>query len=302
MKKLVIGVQLNESTSREPNPHVPFTPLELARDLAACERAGASLSHFHARTEAGGVDHSTRLYGECIAAIREHSDVLLVPSLANAPGYTLEERVANIVDNAADPRTRADFFVVEMGCAAMDQWDPAVHRYLTEDRMFLNGTATQRALLAYARRLQMPAWMVSFNVSWTRAIAAHLAAGEVGGRPVVQFVLGGPDFPAAHPDTRAGLRAHLEFLPSGHDVEWFVSAYRGDVLALAGEVIRDGGHLAIGVGDHHYADLGLPTNAELVAKVAELSRELGREVATPAEARQILGLPAPAAVTEPSVS
>lgn len=290
MSKLVIGVHPNENTMRTPNKNVPWTPEEIATDVAECHAAGASVIHFHGRTAEGAPDHSPSTYGEIMRRIRQRCDVLLAPSLANAPGYSLTQRLANVVDNAADPAARADFLVVEMGCAAMDLWDPVTGRYATDDRVFLNNTGTVQTLLGTARELGMRPWLVTFNISWTRAIAAHLAADPLTGPAVVAIILGGPEFVAAHPATVAGLRAQLDFLPTGSDIEWFVSAYRGDVLDVAEEAIRRGGHVAIGVGDHPHPDLDHPTNAELVRRVADLAAKLGREVATPAEARQILGV------------
>lgn len=291
MKKLVIGVHPNENTMRDPNPHVPWTPEEIGTDVAACWEAGASVVHFHGRTPEGGADHSPETYGEIMRAIRARCDVLLAPSLANAPGYTLVQRLANVSENAADPRTRADFLVVEMGVANMDLWDPGARQFHTSDRVFLNDTGTQQALLDHARELGMAPWMVSFNVSWTRAISAHWQAGAIERPAVVHFVLGGPEFPAAHPATNEGLNAHLTFLPAELDCAWFVSAYRGNVLAVAEEALRRGGHLSIGVGDHHHDQLDFPTNAELVRHVVDLAERLGRDIASPAEAREILGVP-----------
>ena len=61
-------------------------------------------------------------------------------------------------------------------------------------------------------------------------------------------------------------------------------------VPLAATAIREGGHVAIGIGDYAYPELGYPTNAEIVAEVARMARACGREVATPDEARAILGL------------
>jgi 3-keto-5-aminohexanoate cleavage enzyme len=291
-KKLVIGVHPNENTMRTPNPNVPFTPEEIADDVAACQAEGASVVHFHGRSATGGPDHSPATYGEIMRRIHARCDILLAPSLANVPGYTLRERVANVADNAADPATKADFLVMEMGCAIMDMWDEKAGGFLTEDRVFVNDTATHRALFDYARTLAMVPWMATFNVSWTRTIAAHLADGAVAGPAIIGIILGGPQFIAAHPASVAGLRAQLDFLPEGRDVEWLVSAYGGDVLAVAAEAITRGGHVSIGVGDYAHPDLGFPSNAELVRLVAELAGELGREVASTDEARQLFGVPA----------
>jgi uncharacterized protein (DUF849 family) len=51
-----------------------------------------------------------------------------------------------------------------------------------------------------------------------------------------------------------------------------------------------GGHVSIGLGDYPYPELELPTNARLVSRVAQMAREMGREIATPQEARKMLGL------------
>ena len=51
-----------------------------------------------------------------------------------------------------------------------------------------------------------------------------------------------------------------------------------------------GGHVSIGLGDYHYRELEFPTNARLVARIAQLARDMGREIATPADARKMLGL------------
>ncbi|WP_435122542.1 3-keto-5-aminohexanoate cleavage protein [Amycolatopsis thermoflava] len=291
MTPLVIGVNPNENMMREDNPHVPWTPGEIARDVAACASAGATVVHYHARTGDGAPDHSAGRYAETNRLIRQRCDILLAPSLANGPGFPLERRLAPVT--AADPLARPDFLTMDMGCAIMDLWDPAHVRFRTEDKVFVNDTATHRALFACARRYGLTPWLASFTVGWTRTIAAHLAAGEVPGPAVLQFVLGGPEFLPAHPATLAGLRAHLEFLPRHDDLAWIVSAHRADVLELAEEIVRLGGHIAVGVGDHPHTARGCPTNAELVEHVAAVARKAGRAIATPDEARRILGVRTP---------
>jgi uncharacterized protein (DUF849 family) len=64
----------------------------------------------------------------------------------------------------------------------------------------------------------------------------------------------------------------------------------GNTLPVAAGAIERGGHAGIGVGDYHYPELGLPTNGQLVAQLAALARAMGREVASVAEAREMLGL------------
>jgi 3-keto-5-aminohexanoate cleavage enzyme len=287
-KKLIIGVHPNENTMREPNPNVPWTPDEIARDAADCVAAGASVMHFHGRTSTGEPDHSPGTYGEIMRAVRERTDILFAPSLANAPGNTVHQRLSNVVDTAGDPKTRADFLVLDMGCANMDLFDPATKSFASAGKVFVNDTVTHQHVLARARELGLKPYLSSFTVGWTRTIFAHLDAGAIDEPVVIAFILGGPEFLAAHPATVEGLRAQLAFLPEGRRVEWIVSAYRGNVLRVAEAAIELGGHVSIGTGDYHYEELGHPTNAELVARVADLARAHGREVATADEARDLL--------------
>lgn len=289
-KKLIIGVHPNENTMREPNPNVPWTPEEIARDASACAEAGASLMHFHGRTPAGEPDHSPEIYGRIMRAVRERTDILFAPSLANAPGNTVPQRLSTVVETAGDPLTRTDFLVLDMGCANMDLFDPVSKSFATAGKVFVNDTVTHQQVLARARELGLKPYLASFTVGWTRTILAHLDAGAIDEPVVIAFILGGPEFVAAHPATVEGLRAQLAFLPEDRRIEWIVSAYRGSVLEVAEAAIELGGHVSIGVGDYHYGELGHPTNAELVARVAELARAHGREIATPDEARDLLGV------------
>ena len=63
-----------------------------------------------------------------------------------------------------------------------------------------------------------------------------------------------------------------------------------EIPMCPGMLRERGGDVAIGLHDYPYPELGLPTNAELIARVADLARSMGREVATAAEAREILAL------------
>jgi 3-keto-5-aminohexanoate cleavage enzyme len=65
-------------------------------------------------------------------------------------------------------------------------------------------------------------------------------------------------------------------------------SYGGNLFGLAAAIISQGGHISIGLGDHPYNELGMPTNADLIRRIVSIAHECGREVATPAEAWQLL--------------
>ena len=96
---------------------------------------------------------------------------------------------------------------------------------------------------------------------------------------------------AGHPGTPRGLEALIDFLPDSVDCLWAAACYGANAMPLVELAIERGGHVAIGLGDYAYPEIGdgAPTNAEVIAEVVSMARRKGREIATPAEARARLG-------------
>jgi len=86
------------------------------------------------------------------------------------------------------------------------------------------------------------------------------------------------------------MEAFLDFLPHHLRYEWGVVCYGGSLLPLVGAALERGGHIAIGLGDYHYREMETPTNAQLISRVVRMARDMGRQIATPEETRQALGL------------
>ncbi len=281
MKELIICAQLNEGMTRDPNPNVPFTPAEVAEQAAAARAAGAALTHVHARTADGGMDDSVAGYRGVLTAIHARTDILVAPPLLNVPGATDDERLAVVLDPDHGP----DFVVVETGSTNFDLVNEETGDYASHTRLFHTSTASQMRFLESAADRGLPVLATSFNGSWSRAIEVHIRAGRLAMPLLVLLVHGGVGFPAAHPATPEGFRAHRMLLPKNPGVEWMVSAHRGDVLHIAEDAIREGGHVAIGVGDFAHSARGFPSTADLVGEVADIGRRYGRQPATPEQVR-----------------
>jgi 3-keto-5-aminohexanoate cleavage enzyme len=290
MNKLIIEVRVNENAMRFHNRHVPWLAREIAADAARCAAAGASLIHYHARTEEGAADHSGETYNDIAAEIRARCDLLLVPSLANRPGATDADRIANLLAGVGRKETKPDFLAVEPGSTNMTAFDPVARTLVNTGSVYVNTFDSVDFMLAQAHEYGFQPYLTSFNVSWSRAVTALFDTKRVASPALLLLVHGGPSFIAAHPATLEGLDAHLRFLPRGHDVEWSVCCHGANALALAAVAIERGGHVALGLGDHPYNELGEPTNAELVETVVTLARNVGREVARPDEVRQMLDM------------
>jgi len=291
MDKLIIEARINEYAMRGVNAKVPWTPAEIAEDAAVCRAAGAAIVHFHAREENGAPSHDADIYGECIAQIRAASDILVHPTLGfvtlDAPP---EERIAHVVSLAKDSARRPDFAPMDMGSTNVDRYDAANGRFRTTDLIYKNSTATLRHFAQEIAGAGLKPYLVSWNIGFTRQALAFLELGWVARPAFLLFVLTDGEVLAGHPGTPEGLDAHLHQWPNDPGLHWSVCNIGGEMLTLVDKIITAGGHIAIGLGDHPYDEVGCPSNAELIAKVAARAQALGRDVATPDETREMTAM------------
>lgn len=291
MKKLIIEARVNEYAPRTRNPNVPWSTDEIARDAAACRDAGASVVHFHARKADGTPEHAYESYRDTLAAIRARSDILIHPTLGyvtlNAPAEERLRHVRRMVEEGTPP----EIAPMDMGSTNVSVLDES-GRYLPEmeERVYQNSTATLHYFADRLREWRLKPYLQIWNLSFMREMERFFAVGWLDAPVFVEFVCTDNHCIGGHPGTPKGLQAFIDFLPQQVPVEWTVCNYGGNLLPLVSQAIAQGGHVSIGLGDYHYDQLGAPTNAQLVERVARIAREYGREVATPAEARQILGI------------
>ena len=288
MKKLIIEVRINEYMMRGGNRHVPWTPREIADAAIECREAGASIVHFHARNADGSPAFDYESYAGIIQRIRQHSDIMVNPTLgAFDRQETAEGRLAHVLRLARDGLT-PDFAPMDMGSTNADRIDPATGWFKTENRVYTNSIATLKYFANAMRGAGVKPQLVNWNLPMLRTAGAFLDAGLVDTPAYIYLGMSAASL-AHHPLTKEGLAAFLPFLPQVPH-EWTVASTGGSLLPFVEQIATAGGHISPGLGDHPYRELGEPTNAELVHHIAKTAREFGREAATPAEARAMLGL------------
>ena len=291
--KLIIEVRANEYTMRGDNPHVPWTQNEIVDDAIACREAGASSFHFHPRTESGQPDLSYEANRAIVDKIRSSSDILLHPTLgAFAQDADPQVRIGNIVRLARDGLA-PDFAPMDTGSSNADLLTSGEDGFATDSAVYDNPTGTLRVFADTLRQLGVKPYLHLWNLVYLRIAVTFHRLSWLDGPLWAGFCLSGDDAPIHHPATKAGLEAYLANVPDGIPIVWSVNAFHANLLALAPSIIERGGHIAVGIGDHHYAESGTPTNAELVRRVVEIAQAMGREAATPAEAKGILGMDRP---------
>jgi len=289
MKKLILEARVNEYAMRDKNPHVPWTPDEIAESAARCREAGASIVHFHARAPDGSPAHTVEIYAETIRKIRAKCDALIHPTL----GWFSNDgdpaaRIDCVTTLAKDPATKPDFAPIDTGSTNLDLYQNG--RFTSAERVYLNRTDT---LIDYARAFKasgIKPILVTWSIGFTRRALALMEMGLIEEPAYMLLNMTDGPYLTGHPGTEAGLEAHLRFLPPERRIEWSSNVVGGDLLKLGRMSAERGGHFAPGIGDYAYSELGSPPNEAIIARAAEIVRSAGRELATPDDVREMLDM------------
>jgi uncharacterized protein (DUF849 family) len=288
MDKLIIDARLNEYTFRDPNPNIPYSPEEIAQDAAACREAGASIVHYHAREPVSGIPSSDpTLYANAARLIREACDALIMPTLGANTVTDLDERISHIEFMAENDETRADLAPLDLASISLAMWREGMTEVGGDELVYYNSIGVLKALAARARAVGATPMAAIWNVGSLRILEALSRTGVLPHTIFAELFTTEGGLIAGHPGTRRGLQALIDFVPDSVDCVWAAACYGANALDLAASAIEQGGHVAIGLGDYPYPEVGngTPTNAEVIAAVAEIARRQGREIATPDEAR-----------------
>ncbi len=292
MQKMIIEARINEYAMRDENPHVPWTPVEIADAAARCRDAGASILHYHARANDGSPLQTFELNAEIIRRVREKSDILILPTLGF---FSNDEdpasRIGCMLELAKDPQTKPDLAPIDTGSVNLETFDPATGAFAHADRVYENRTDS---LVHYARSLRQAGIkpkLVCWSIGFVRRAAALMAAGHVDEPGYFLLNMTDGRYITGHPGTPRGLQALVDFLPDDRACVWTANIVGGSLVDLAPFVAQSGGNIAPGIGDHAYGELGAPPNEEIIRRVVEIAGAHGREIATPDDVRRRLKLP-----------
>jgi uncharacterized protein (DUF849 family) len=283
MNKLIINVRLNEWEMRGPNTNIPYSPSEIATDAALCREAGASIVHVHARQADGGKSHDPAVYVEITEKIRASSDVLIHTTLGNV--YNEGDAGARTAHVDA---ARPDIATVDIGSTNMDVYNPAGKKWKTTDKCYVNSIADCLFFANRMKKIGVKPSLGIWTIAFMRTADAFIDMGVLEAPALAKIALCGGGRIAGHEATPAGLSAYFHAIPPDGRIQWAVCTKHANVFPCAAVAIANGGHVAPGLGDYHYPELGYPTNAELVRHIVRMAQAMGREVATPEDAKQIL--------------
>ncbi|MCM8748362.1 3-keto-5-aminohexanoate cleavage protein [Thermomicrobiaceae bacterium CFH 74404] len=272
MDKLIISVATTGSwTTRQQTPYVPITEEEIAEQAVQCWREGAAIVHIHVRDDEGRPTCDPARYARVRELIRARGcDLIINMSTGGGAGQVPdEERIAPV-------RLRPEIASFDAGSLNFGE------RVFVNSPQFLEALAQE--MQAYGVKPEIECFESGFIENARRFIERGLFQPPYW----FQMVLG---VRGGAPATVDQLVHMVRQLPPNS--LWSVCAIGRHQLPLNVAAMVMGGHVRTGLEDNIYYSYRVLAegNAPLVARLVRIARELGREVATPAEARQILGLP-----------
>ncbi len=272
MEKLIITAAIcGAEVTKEQNPAVPYTVKEMVREAKSAYDAGAAVIHVHVREDDGTPTQSKKRFKEVLDAIyKEIPDVLVIPSTGGAVGMSAEERLQP---------TELFPEMATLDCGTCNFGDDVFENTIPMMREFGKRMLENNIKPEYE----------CFEMGHLDTILRLAQKGQVPGAPMqFNFVLG---VFGCTPATGENLAWLVRNIPEGST--WTATGIGRYQFPLAMAAIPMGGNVRVGFEDNLYLSKGVlaKSNGELVEKVVRLSRELGREIASPAEARRILSLP-----------
>jgi 3-keto-5-aminohexanoate cleavage enzyme len=268
-EKLIVTVATTGGVhGKDANPNLPEQPEEIAADVRACEELGAAIVHVHGRDEHGENDAS-RLQ-QVDDAIRDRCDDIIIQNTTGGQG-PLEERIEGI---RTDPPP-------EMASLDLGPFKRDRHIITEHPRRSIDALALEMRDRGIKPELEV------FNGGQLNEVFRLIDEGLLDPPYYVNLIFGGRAFTIPRPRNVINM---VENLPAESAFNVLATGPHQVPLTTLGILL--GGHVRVGLEDNLYYDDGrlAASNAELVERTVEIADRLGREIATPQEARTILGI------------
>ena len=281
------------------SPHLPITPEQIADEALAAAAAGAAILHLHARDPVDGrPNFEPAVFRQFLPRIHAESDAVINITTGGSHIMTLEQRLAAALDVAPEMASCnmgsmnfATFPVLNKLKEFKYDWE---HGYLEGSRnaIFRNTfgdieSIFERLQKAHGTRFEFECYDVGHLYNLKHFVDRGIATGPL----FLQFVFG----------VLGGIGADIENLVHmkkiadklfGDGYQWSVLAAGRHQMPMITHAALMGGNVRVGLEDSLYLGRGelAASNADQVRLIRQVLEPLGFECATPAEARQMLGL------------
>jgi len=300
MEKLIVTCAITGGASPESNPYLPKTPKEQVQATLDAYNAGASVVHIHARNpETGKGEQKAKWFEQAIVPIREKCDIIINVTTGGSgrrvdgdwlykeiPEESVKGRIAVIPELCKNPLAKPDLASFNAGSPVIDIYNRKTKDWVLKFVMvqsFPDMVNMADTMKAYGVKPELEC----YDIGMINNAKVLGKLGHIKEPLYFQCVLG---VLGQIPATVDNLTHMVRNIPEGSP--WSVCAVGLDEFPMTTMAIIMGGHVRVGFEDNIFLSKGVPAknNAELVEKIIRIAKELGREIATPEEARKILKL------------
>ncbi len=280
------------------SPHLPVTPEEIAAAAVGAAEAGAAIVHLHARDpETGKPDQTPEAFARFLPRIKQATDAVINLTTGGAPYMTVQERVKPA------EQFKPEVASLNLGSMTFGLF-PMLNRFKefkhpwerealegSRSLIFRNSFADIEFVLQTLGDAGTRFEFECYDISHLYNLAHFLERGLVKPPLFVQSVFGILGGIGPHPEDVLHMKRTADRL-FGKQFKWSVLGAGRNQMAIAAQAAAMGGNVRVGLEDSLWAGKGrlAPSNAEQVRMVRQIIEGLGRSIATPDEARQILEL------------
>ncbi len=256
--------------TREMNPNVPLTPKEIAKQAYECWQEGAAVAHFHARDEQGNPTSDVNVYRQIMEEMDKYTDCDIIRQLSTGgrAGKSYTERGQMICLGA------------EMASLATGSSNfPTKGNYNDPETVaFLSGEMKK-----YGTKPEIEVFDTAMLWNALRLVEK----GEIEAPLHFNFVMG---MPGSQPASAKALMYLYDHLPE--NCTWGVTIIGKEHVALSTMALALGGNVRVGLEDNVFYTKGvLATNIDLFKRMKNIALAMGKQIATPDEARQMMNIP-----------
>lgn len=299
MSKVIISCAITGSIhTPSMSEYLPITADEIANSAIGAAEAGAAIVHLHARNEQDGrPDQSPEAFEPFLKIIKQSSDVVVNLTTGGSPYMSVEERVRpaavwkpEIASLNMGSMNFGLFPMLKRYQSFKHAWEPAMLEG-SHDLVFRNSFKDIRYVLETLNETGARYEFECYDTSHLHNLNYFLTEGLVRAPLFIQTCFGLLGGIGPHPEEVLHMKRTADRL-FGDAYHWSVLGAGRSQMQVAAQAAAMGGHVRVGLEDNLWLDRGTlaKTNAEQVTRVRRILEGLGLEIATPAEAREILVL------------
>ena len=276
-KRIITVATTGAWPKKKDNPNVPMTPEEISEDVYTCWKAGAAMAHLHMRDDEGNGTMDKEKFRKTVELLRANHpdcDIIINMTTSGAASFPNEEcRYEHIVELHPE--------MASYDCGSMN-W--------LHSGLFINSPKFLEQLGANMQEWGVKPEIEAFDPGMIANAAYYLKKGVLKAPLHFQFCMGCANGIPGSVKNLVFMKETMDQLCPGST--WSCFGVGHSAMEIMYAAIAMGGHIRVGMEDNVMYSKGVlaDCNAQFVERAVRVSREFGREIATPDEAREILGL------------